>query len=575
MTFFSRSKLRGKQLLGRLAVGLLLGTVPSLTASPAWGAERITVSYGMLQHTISVDALESYAKTGQADIALMAYTRFIPPEHRAQLRHILTTPLPLDPQQTRQFLRTTAGKKLVRHLVTLIQQNTSNESVLAMRVALMQATAQPQGLTLLNVLKQFPNESMEIDLDHGIQLITAWQDLQHRTNQAIAQIHQQAQRDATLVSRNTSALSAELDQPGPFAWEQQTFTFTDRPRDRSILVDLYLPLIQAPRPVIVISHGLGSDRSTLAYLAQHLASYGFGVVVPEHPGSNWPRLQAFLAGDVGHLMLPQEFIDRPQDITYVLDQLERLSQPGESLQGRLNLNRIGMVGQSLGGYTVLALAGATPNFAAVGENCPSWRDSLNLSLVLQCQAQTLTQPDRPLVDPRVKAAIAISPIGSQIFGPESLAQIRLPVMMMAGSADTLAPPLAEQIQPFRWLTTADKYLAVVQGGNHYSSIVASEALSAGPLVARRYTAALSTAFMETYVADRPRYGQYLSAAYASAISQDSLPLSVVRSLSYPSLTQASSGFPLTNSLVALGVSVQALGLLYFVKTRNYSPSCDS
>lgn len=56
---------------------------------------------------------------------------------------------------------------------------------------------------------------------------------------------------------------------------------------RSVPVDFYVPNQQAkpgaPIPVIVISHGLGSDRTTFAYLAIHLASYGFAVLVPEHP----------------------------------------------------------------------------------------------------------------------------------------------------------------------------------------------------------------------------------------------------------------------------------------------------
>ncbi len=52
------------------------------------------------------------------------------------------------------------------------------------------------------------------------------------------------------------------------------------------LADIYLPVAQTPRQIIVISHGLGSDRTSFAYLAEHLASYGFVVAVPEHPGSN-------------------------------------------------------------------------------------------------------------------------------------------------------------------------------------------------------------------------------------------------------------------------------------------------
>jgi len=41
--------------------------------------------------------------------------------------------------------------------------------------------------------------------------------------------------------------------------------------------------------VIVISHGLGSDRTSFEYLATALASYF--AAVPEHPGSNAQQLR--------------------------------------------------------------------------------------------------------------------------------------------------------------------------------------------------------------------------------------------------------------------------------------------
>ena len=94
---------------------------------------------------------------------------------------------------------------------------------------------------------------------------------------------------------------------------------SDRTRDRTFPVDLYLPLDQRLHPVIVISHGLGADRTTLAYLAQHLASYGFVVALPEHPGSDWKEFQAFLEGQSDQLVPTREFLDRPLDVSYLLD----------------------------------------------------------------------------------------------------------------------------------------------------------------------------------------------------------------------------------------------------------------
>ena len=43
-------------------------------------------------------------------------------------------------------------------------------------------------------------------------------------------------------------------------------------------------------------------------------------------------------------------------------------------------------------------------------------------------------------------------------------------MLIAGSADTVAPALLEQIQPFTWLTSPNKYLVLMNNGTHFSTI---------------------------------------------------------------------------------------------------------
>ena len=63
--------------------------------------------------------------------------------------------------------------------------------------------------------------------------------------------------------------------------------------------------------------------------------------------------------------LPREYVDRPLDISFTLDELERLTAVGGAYQGRLDLNRVGMIGHSLGGYTTLAIAGAPINYSSV------------------------------------------------------------------------------------------------------------------------------------------------------------------------------------------------------------------
>ncbi len=522
--------------LRSFSIGLLL---PIFVTRPMLGAQRLNLSYGVLERSIAIHSLETYAKTGKADDELSAYFQYADKTKLPQFRQALQTPIPLNAVQVSQFLYTPIGETLLKKLGEVIQQETRTSGFYAIRAALILAAADPKGFTLLNVLRKFPSEAITIDLVRSLALANQLKSLVNQTQDAVTFINQESKREANLTPIRTATSVTNLVQAGSFKWHKQTINLDDKSRKRKFPADIYLPQVSNPASVIVISHGLGSDRTSFAYLAEHLASYGFVVAVPEHPGSNAQQLQALLAGKANEVTSPREFIDRPLDIKYLLDELTRLSQSNPDFQGHLNLQQVGVVGQSFGGYTALALAGAPINFQQLHKNCSSSNDSLNVSLLLQCLAIHLPQSTYNLSDPRVKAAIAIDPIDSSIMGQASLSQINIPVMLVAGSADTIAPAFPEQIQPFTWLTTQNKYLSLINGGTHFSTIgesasgggsipVPEQAIGPNPALARRYVNILSLAFFQTYVADQPSYLNYLQPSYIDTISQEPLPLSLVR-----------------------------------------------
>lgn len=140
------------------------------------------------------------------------------------------------------------------------------------------------------------------------------------------------------------------------------------------------------------------------------------------------------------------------------------------------------------------------------------------------------------------------------MGQAGLSQIKIPTMIVAGSDDTIAPALPEQSQPFTWLTTLNKYLVVIKGGTHFSTIeeshkdvvpIPSDVIGSDPALARLHIEALSVAFFQTYIANQLSYRPYLSAAYANAISREPLQLNLVRSLSSSELEQALKGSTVT------------------------------
>jgi predicted dienelactone hydrolase len=538
---------------------LVLGILPVILATkPAFAADHIYFSYGAFERSVSIQSLETYAKTGSIEGDLTAYTRYATPDQLEQLREILLTRADINPVAVSQFLYTAQGEVLLEQLGNLIQTEAHLSGFYAIRAALILAAADPEGLTLINVLQKFPTQGVRIEVDRTLSLVSQLERLINQSNLATAAVQAEAAIEITASPVNFSL--PDLRQPGPNRFQRQTIRLVDIIRNRTFLADVYLPIAPSraaplpPAPVIIISHGLGSDRTSYGYLAAHLASYGFVVALPEHPGSNADQLAALLEGRASEVAEPIEFVDRPLDIKFLLDELERRSRNNALFQGRLNLQQVGVVGQSFGGYTALALAGAKINRDQIRANCLPG-DTFNLSFLLQCRARELTSHIPNLRDDRVKAIIAINPINSTVMGQESLSQIKIPTMIVGGNADTVAPALPEQIRPFTWLTTLNRYLVLIRGATHFSTIGDStrsdgdvvdfppEVIGPDPTVARRYMTTLSVAFFRTYLANQPDYEQYLRSSYASSISQPLLPLTLIRSLTPDQLMESLEGQP--------------------------------
>lgn len=541
----------GKQsyLSGITAISLL---VLSAISSPAPAAERLYIRYSFLGRSLPIADLETYAHSGRRSPQLESYTRWLRTEQQQQLRDLLRQRIQLEPVSVAQFLYSPMGEKFLYRLTQVLKTESKSIGFYGLRGALILAAADPEGLTLLNVLRHFPTQSIQIDLTAGLQIFASVQTLVERTNLALAAVQTEAQIEAAASPATpTSALSI-LREQGPLRWNKVNLSLKDTTPERlaltgsarSFTAEIYLPqsLASHPRPIVVISHGLGSNLQSYAYLAEHLASFGFVVAVPEHPGSSSNQLMAWLRGAGKLAVQPLEFIDRPLDIKFLLNELQRRSQTDPLFRDRLDLERVGIVGQSFGAYTALTLVGANLNLPHLQQSCgDQLENAFNLSLLLQCQALDLPNRLYDFKDARIKAVIAINPISSGIFGPKSFAAIQLPVMLISSSADTVAPPLVEQIQPFTWLTTPERYLVVMDRATHFSTLgeaptgsdtipIPSSLIGPQPTLARSYLEALSTAFFQTHLDLHPPVQPLLTAAAVSGISRSPIEINLIHHL---------------------------------------------
>lgn len=513
-----------------LTAGTIVMTMGSVRA-----AERVELGFGPIGLGVPVKELETYAKQGRIGRELDGFLSPLSPRDRPYIRQFLSTRSDFSPRQVTQFLNSALGKKLLIYLGDLVQIDRDVNGAKAIRTGLIAAAADRQGLSVINFFRKYPTPIVRLNLKKGFEVANRLDKLEQDTAQIVSGVEQLSAQLARSEPKINSQVLPDLTVAGQYPVKLQSETLQDRRRNRNFAVDFYLPQgVPQSAPTVIFSHGLASDRQHFAAIARHIASYGFVAVTIEHPGSSLQKFQNLLGGKTNEVFDTQEFIDRPQDISYVLDDLER------RFPGLANVQHAGVVGHSFGGYTALALAGAVIDFDYLTNQCRQGIDAANASLLLQCEALKLPRQTYNFRDRRISFALAINPIDSSIFGPQGMAQVQIPVAIVAGSDDTIAPAAIEQVTPFTWLVAPERYLFVVRGLGHVvdaRSLTRAFMPSLTSVIADNKTAPLNQygrtfilALVQTYVADRSKYRAYLQADYAAAISKAPNQVSILRSL---------------------------------------------
>jgi predicted dienelactone hydrolase len=112
-----------------------------------------------------------------------------------------------------------------------------------------------------------------------------------------------------------------------------------------------------PYPLVLFSHGSCGTPLQSKFLTPLLASWGYVVVAPPHPGNtifDFPNCNTTAA-------LGAAFAERPQDMVFVLDQVLAADlDPASPLFGAVDESRIAMTGHSFGGLTTYLVTSIEP-----------------------------------------------------------------------------------------------------------------------------------------------------------------------------------------------------------------------
>jgi predicted dienelactone hydrolase len=223
-------------------------------------------------------------------------------------------------------------------------------------------------------------------------------------------------------------------------------------------------------PLILLSHGIGGSSSMMAWFGSALASHGFIAAAVNHPGNN--SLEDYTIP--GAILWGQ----RAHDLAAVLDQLLADSTFGS----RIDSKRAGAAGFSLGGLSVIELAGGIAELSRYQDFCKSPKadgmcnDTLEYPGLL-AKATALAKSDpaiqaalnessRSHRDLRIRAIFAIAPAIGPAFSPDSLATISIPTQIVAGSADEVVP--LESSAKFFAAHVPAAQLTIIQDVGHYT-----------------------------------------------------------------------------------------------------------
>jgi predicted dienelactone hydrolase len=291
------------------------------------------------------------------------------------------------------------------------------------------------------------------------------------------------------------AVAVRADAP---SFSTTDLTWHDAARNRDLPVRIYAPASGAgPFPVIIFSHGLGGSREGYSYLGEYWASHGFISVHVQHPGSDsgvlWPPEQMEAA-----MRNIDNYINRPKDISFAIDQVTALNRAPGPWQGRFDLDHIGVAGHSFGAYTTMAIAGANPVLPSGGVE--------------------------KFGDPRVKAIVAMSvpPLKNQDF-----AAVKIPSLHFTGTDDQIHLVRGDAVKdrriPYDQAHGPDAYLVIFQNGTHMSfsgreGLLETDADKARDAKIHDLVQRGSTAFWDAYLKGDAKAADWLSkGGYAQAL----------------------------------------------------------
>jgi predicted dienelactone hydrolase len=236
--------------------------------------------------------------------------------------------------------------------------------------------------------------------------------------------------------------------------------FGDNPVFIGALAVPNAPPTAGEHPLVVLSHGFGGNWINQTWLASALAHKGYIVAAVNHPGTTSRDRSPPAAAQLWQ---------RPADLSRAIDAVT--AQPEQF--GVVAKDRIAAVGHSLGGWTVLEIAGARFDPERFAKDC------IVHPKLASCTAYQMMNPASTpaskarlaadLRDKRVSAVVSLDLGLSRGMTDESLAKLPVPILVIAaGVPSEELPAQLESADLAKRLPEASKRYVEISDASHFS-----------------------------------------------------------------------------------------------------------
>jgi predicted dienelactone hydrolase len=197
-------------------------------------------------------------------------------------------------------------------------------------------------------------------------------------------------------------------------------------------------------PLILLSHGRGSNGKIYAWFAEYLASRGYIVAAMDHYRAN--------TYDSSVIYLTTNIWQRPVDLGIAIDWLAKSAEWSDYIDDQ----RIGVAGHSQGGFTSLWIGGARVGEELFAAYQRRFVDGNQIPRYIRRQMRVDPAPALHVDDARVKAAFAMAPGVVKAFGmdPEGLRAMKIPAYLIVGEGDTQTPPADNAVFAGKYIPNA-------------------------------------------------------------------------------------------------------------------------